>query len=589
MAAITSTTSGPRSVGSTWVGGIAPTTGDTAIIANGHNVTVDSAWTIGTGAGAAITADAGGTLTLDAYAVTCDGDVSLAGDVAQGAGSTFTLNGNYNIIYTGSSGTWTMNGTSGNRCTLQAASTFGFAIRSAATTTAVVLRGTYANIRRWGRSNAIDEHATTIYSNGVKSEIDLTNCLVTDYWRLRFAITYTPLSTSIFRFTRCDFRNPLYTDVMEYTTDTPHDANTRGFFDCTFVGTAANNNVGFTSGGTTFGNNFYVSNCVAEDVHFNNSGGMPLQIDVFARKNAYTGGVNDITVSRQNNGGARVFDCIIDGGNRLNPHMISVSGVDGTNLNTIEDNITFGYDADANGILYTDSAIIRRNISVGGSGPTTAVAGTTAIVIERCTHIHTTSDVSAGLGISETSVYGAGLVTFRSCLMYGTAAATDRGIRSLAASWTLAYTDYNCWYNVSPSGDVYNNVTVTGKTENVDLGFGLYDITASPTMSNVNATLATWDTSLGGAGTVANAFAEALKKNGFDSAGSAATFNSAYTKSNALAYFRAAFAPNNVTLQAAGFGGEDIGALAVINVPPIGAVNININSLDNRFGSIRRG
>lgn len=51
MPTITSAGSGPASAGATWIGGIPPVEGDKVIIAAGHVVTVDGAFTWGDDAG----------------------------------------------------------------------------------------------------------------------------------------------------------------------------------------------------------------------------------------------------------------------------------------------------------------------------------------------------------------------------------------------------------------------------------------------------------------------------------------------------------------------------------------------------------
>lgn len=562
MAAITSTTGGGNwSAGGSWVGGVKPATGDTVTIDG--PITLDEAATIGTGAGTALTVNSTKTLTIGAFTLTLNGSVSLPGAVVQNAGSTVTFNGNFNMVFgAGDAGSWVCNGTSGSKCTLQAAATFGWALRATGTGVAVTFKPTHTNITRWGRSDSTDEHATTIYSHTKTSAFELTNCKIDSYWRFRFAIGYTPNADSTWKFVNCDFRNPLHTSLIEYTCIAAHNAGTRTISKCTFVGTSANRLINITPDGADWGNTFVIDDCVGEDVTWYNGAGAPVVWDVATRYVNYTGADLDVFNTRGGHGGWRVHDCAINA-TRANAHIISASGSGGTNVGIIEDNITFGANSDDNHYLYNGTTTIRRNISVGGQGVGTTAAGTTAVTIERHTHIHKTGNFDS-LGLFESAVYGSNLVTFRSCLEYGIADATERGIKAISGTVNLAYTDYNDFYNMS-SANRYDAITVNALTEGVDTGFGAFDINANPNFNDVNATFATWDTSLGGAGTVANAFAELLKKNGFDRAGTAATFNAAYTKAALLTYLRNAFTPTNSALDGAGFGGEDIGA---INVAP---------------------
>lgn len=96
-----------------------------------------------------------------------------------------------------------------------------------------------------------------------------------------------------------------------------------------------------------------------------------------------------------------------------------------------------------------------------------------------------------------------------------------------------------------------------------DAGRGLNDVAANPNFVDSARTLATWDTSNGGAGTIANVGAEIVKLNGFAANGSAATFNTAYTADNALTYIRAGFTPRNSALRGTAHDAGDIGAVAV--------------------------
>jgi len=131
MATITSAAIGNWSAGATWVGGVAPTTGDTAILA--HNVTVDVNVSVGTSPNnsttAAITLNTGRTLTIaPGVTLTCLGNQSWASGagLVMGAGSQLVFDNSasggspvYRII---GSNTYTLSvvGTSGSPCGISA-------------------------------------------------------------------------------------------------------------------------------------------------------------------------------------------------------------------------------------------------------------------------------------------------------------------------------------------------------------------------------------------------------------------------------------------------------------------------------------
>ena len=94
-AAITTNAAGNWSVGGTWIGGVPPGAGDTAIL--NHDVTIDSSITIGSGAGAAA-------ITINGVKCT------------QAAGTTITLTGH--VYMAGGGAEWDSSGTAGNACTI---------------------------------------------------------------------------------------------------------------------------------------------------------------------------------------------------------------------------------------------------------------------------------------------------------------------------------------------------------------------------------------------------------------------------------------------------------------------------------------
>lgn len=89
---------------------------------------------------------------------------------------------------------------------------------------------------------------------------------------------------------------------------------------------------------------------------------------------------------------------------------------------------------------------------------------------------------------------------------------------------------------------------------------GVHDQNVDPQFVDPTRDIASWDKSLGGPGTVANAVAELAKRN--DPSG----FNPSYTLESLRLYVREGYRPRNSRLASAGHDGKTIGAVAAVPV-----------------------
>jgi hypothetical protein len=121
---------------------------------------------------------------------------------------------------------------------------------------------------------------------------------------------------------------------------------------------------------------------------------------------------------------------------------------------------------------------------------------------------------------------------------------------------TAANTNYNgTWFG--EAGTIYrpDTAATTVATTGYDGYYltsgapGANDVSGDPGFVDATRRLSTWDTSLGGLGTAANAIAELIKLN--DDAG----YNTSYTVANAIAYVQAGFQPTNTAYKAGSTGG----------------------------------
>ena len=332
-------------------------------------------------------------------------------------------------------------------------------------------------------------------------------------------------------------------------------ANTHVFQNCTMSGDTTNGSLMLTRLGSNT-NPYVLSGNISEDITWN--------------LNCYH--TVDGIAHRGDNALQTAFSCLNDADTTsitnsiawmdyTNAHIFSNAGAGGV---LFEDNISFSEEPSSYANHYlpsegTGDATIRRCITVGDNGVILRNGTGVVVTTERLTHICTAANTDA-LGIIESPGFS-GQYTQRSCIEYSTsteeALFNDLTATGLGAT---SYLDFNCIYSLALASRY--NTTLSGKTLG-DAGFGASDIREDPVFVDATANLKTWDVSLGGPGTIANVFSELLKMNGFDRTGAAATYDTNYNITDALAYFRARFIPTNTALKGTGYGGEDMGALAV--------------------------
>lgn len=178
----------------------------------------------------------------------------------------------------------------------------------------------------------------------------------------------------------------------------------------------------------------------------------------------------------------------------------------------------------------------------GGGGVGTLFSLLTSSANLSISAIHNTYDADQGIFFEVAGAAGQ-VTAVKSNLAWSASANTAWVINAEPG----AATDVVASGNVTHNGK-WNPASTDGYDD--DLSFssgtpGANDISGDPSFVDRTRTIKTWDTSLGGAGTVSNALAELAKRN--DAAG----YNSAYAISNLLTYLRAGYAPRNNAFKAA--------------------------------------
>lgn len=210
MAVFTSAQTGNWSADSTWVGTGVPTTGDTAIIADGHTVTVDENTSVGTGSDPVVDAitcqDDGQVVIGTDNTLTVSGDITVDNNpLTLNAGATLTFatgtTGLLHQFYSNTSGQsnagFICNGTSGNRCTVNKTGTGSARIYIWYGYSAVDC--TYTDFENMG-----DASNNAVYVR--RSTLSFVNCRFDTCYQVGNATTYFYPDEDVI-FSYCNFKN----------------------------------------------------------------------------------------------------------------------------------------------------------------------------------------------------------------------------------------------------------------------------------------------------------------------------------------------------------------------------------------------
>lgn len=553
MAAITSAASGAWSSTGTWTGGTIPGNGDTVTIQSGHAVTVSDARTVGhsPGAGdatAAILVNSTGTLSINA-----GGTLTVRGDIKLN-NTTLTLNC--------SGGVPTLEFDASQAGTPSTARYVCQIGTNASDPNAKVLVTNGGANRAIIRSNASGANARFTHNgNDQSGQVDIDYCdllRIGDSANLAFnfilaggqifSIQHSTLdacgqignqagvavaNTAILRLNGVTMRNSVGSNSVGFPANAVSGAGVRELINCVFdksvvlynitgyviTGTLFQSGWDYTGGPwSTFSNNLIaLPEAHGGDLLVPGSVENTYFLRVGAPDNPHYFLTEDLT--------RRITGCVFE-------------QPDGTN--GAGDCIAFNAPSAARTIMVDHNLVLFSGSDVNAGTLLSCLGGANLTVICE----HNTYHGGQGIYIGETYAGHAGML--RSCksnlaysqttntayIVSGDAGTTINTMRAGAATFN------GVWNPISTDG-YDNEITYSPGSP------GVKDVSGDPNFVDITRNIKTWDTSLGGAGTLANALTELGKRN--DGTG----YNSAYTILALLAYVKAGFYPTNPAFNAA--------------------------------------
>lgn len=466
--------------------------------------------------------------------------------------------GNYRFRWTGATGNVvTVTGTAGSKCTIDAAVGQYFWMTPNAAGSKADFYVTHCNFTRLGSGDSV---LAMDFGSPIQS-INFTNCKFQTCGEIDFSNGTAADAATEFKFTNCDFRASVATYQFKIGSGGARSANenSRWFKNCTFVSASTTSAIMREVG---IANPWVMENCIFENFYWiiNNRAdisGVWRQSVYNADQEIIIGSATPVRIydsvawhgwdkhvweDTANATGKITFDKCISFCESANPqyenHYVITTGNGDRELKNC---ITVG-----------DNAIVLRYNTY-----------TSTMLVDRLTHICKGTKADDLMIVEGADVSATSNITLRSSIAYSTT--TDiRTTQDLIGTGVdqADYLDYNLVWDRALAGR-YGNFSITGKSVG-DAGFGGSDLRQDPQFNKFDATIQTWDSSLGGPGTVANAFAELLKMNGYDRSGNAATYNANYSRAGMIAYFTNAFRPQNTALKGTGYGGSDIGAVSFL-------------------------
>ena len=589
MAAFTSKAAGNWSASgqTTWNEVGVPGNGDTATVS--HTVTVDTDTTVGTSGASGTTAvtvtAAGQVVVADGVRLTVRGDVLCAtsgtvkASVLLQAGGKFRfdasqattpLSQKYTVRLGGANADkcrFEAQGTSAKRCTVDsdAGGGNGYFSRSTFTNTEFFICS-YTDFTRIGDSSNrfCNSDLATSSSN---SKHDFANCTFDACGTVDATNGGTPGSASFMSYVNCSWKNTAGSGLTVSTATSP--SGTRVIKGCVFdKAVTINQCSNWTLGGASLGEENYFA------------AGLTL-----AGSTAWAGFQNAVVrrgSSAQETVSGNATDVLyLQDHTTTNPHFVGINTSLPTGTYTF-DGCLFWYQGSAtNGdginthspsnthVVEAIRCLVLPNAGAGLASCSLLSALGNANVSFRVRHCTMMGggNSSAGVTLGETYAGYAGMMTgFQSNIVWKPSGTTGYKLHrdvagSVADICSPSNADYNCGWNLGTGSDLKGYNAASGTM--FSSAPGAHDVDGDPQFVDHTRSIATWDSSLGGPGTVANALAELAKKN--DAAG----YNTSYNIPALLTYLRGGFAPTAVALQGAGHDGVDIGAVAVVAGQPV--------------------